>query len=200
MNPTSFKTISKAAEGEIFKDQGSKFIGYAFPVKTAEQAEDQVQTVRDLHPKATHHCYAYRLTADGSIYRANDDGEPSNSAGMPIYNQLLSDDLTNVLIVVVRYYGGTKLGVGGLITAYREGARLAIAEAQIVHKTITKSLKIRFPYEETSTVKRLLNTYQLETIQEEFTADCLFELDVPVAKYEEISSHLGEFKSVTIVD
>ena len=115
----TYKTIEKDAQGDVYKDRGSKFIGFAFPVTSEDEIKNSILYLKETHHKARHWCYAWRLGVEGTIYRVNDDGEPNNSAGNPIYGQLLSHDLTNILIVVVRYFGGTKLGVGGLINAYR---------------------------------------------------------------------------------
>ena len=120
----SFNTIKSPVENILLKEKGSKFIGFAFPVDDEEDLKKSLQKIREEHPKATHHCYAFRLGMKGENYRANDDGEPSGSAGLPIYNQLLAHDITNVLVIVVRYYGGTKLGVSGLVKTYNESAKI----------------------------------------------------------------------------
>lgn len=200
MENTSFKTITEASGEVIFKEQGSKFIGIAIPIKSVEDAETKLEEIREAHPKATHHCYAYRLNPDGDIYRTNDDGEPSNSAGMPIYNQLLSDELTNILVVVIRYYGGTKLGVGGLITAYREAARQAIGSIRTIICEITEPLTIHFPYEQTSAVKKLLSNYDLTTTTEKFAAACEFSLQIPIRIYDEVVLRVKNMKDIVIKD
>ena len=128
----SFNTIKSPVENILLKEKGSKFIGFAFPVDDEEDLKKSLQKIREEHPKATHHCYAFRLGMKGENYRANDDGEPSGSAGLPIYNQLLAHDITNVLVIVVRYYGGTKLGVSGLVKTYKESAKITLEEALIL--------------------------------------------------------------------
>src|SRR5690554_4827240 len=136
----SYLTIFKKIGDVSFKERGSKFIGFAIPVNDEEEAKEEVKELWKLHPDATHICYAYRLGLEGEIYRANDDGEPSGSAGLPIYNQILSKGLTNVLVASVRYYGGTKLGVPGLVKAYKQSARMVLDEAKIVKKHLTVKL------------------------------------------------------------
>ena len=132
----SFDTIKSPVENILLKEKGSKFIGFVFPVANEKEIKAALAKVKDEHPKATHHCYAFRLGINGENYRANDDGEPNNSAGMPIYGQIQSFEVTNVLDVVVRYFGGVKLGVGGLITAYKTTAQMALENAEIIEKTI----------------------------------------------------------------
>ena len=141
-----YKTITKSAQGELFKDKNSKFYGYAFPVTNVEQVKTYLQTLKKEHYSARHFCYAYQFGTEIIQYRANDDGEPNNSAGMPIYGQIQSFEVTNILIVVVRYFGGVKLGVGGLINAYRTGAQLALESAEIIEKTINKTFQLQFEY------------------------------------------------------
>ena len=141
-----YKTITGPSPEGLFKAKGSKFYGYAFPVLDEEQVATFVKTIQDKHHKARHHCYAYRIGLDGDRWRANDDGEPSSSAGKPILGQIDSFELTNVLIVVVRYFGGTKLGVSGLIEAYREGAIATLSQAEIIAKVQTQRLRIQTDY------------------------------------------------------
>ena len=131
-----YKTITKPAEGELFKDKNSKFYGYAFHVTNEEQVKTHLEALKKEHYSARHWCYAYQIGTETISYRANDDGEPNNSAGMPIYGQIQSFEVTNIVIIVVRYFGGVKLGVGGLINAYRTGAKLALESAEIIKKTI----------------------------------------------------------------
>lgn len=136
-----YKTIDTPIENTLFKEKGSKFIGFAFPVTDEAELKKALEKVRGEHLKATHHCYAFRIGIHGENYRANDDGEPSGSAGLPIFNQLLANDITNVLLVVVRYYGGTKLGVSGLVKAYKESAKITLEKALIVTKNWRQKLK-----------------------------------------------------------
>ena len=146
MASDEYKTITKPSPEGLFKAKGSKFHGYAFPVLDEEEVATFVKTVQDQHHKARHHCYAYRIGLDGDRWRANDDGEPSSSAGKPILGQIDSFELTNVLVVVVRYFGGTKLGVSGLIEAYREGAIATLSQAVIIEKVESKRLRIDTDY------------------------------------------------------
>ncbi len=141
-----YKTITSPSPEGLFKAKGSKFYGYAFPVLDEDEVATFVKTVQDQHHKARHHCYAYRIGLDGDRWRANDDGEPSSSAGKPILGQIDSYELTNILIVVVRYFGGTKLGVSGLIEAYREGAIATLSQAEIIEKIQTQRLRIQTDY------------------------------------------------------
>jgi len=168
----TYKTIDKPGKETLYKDKGSKFYGYAFPVKNEEEIEKYLEDLRDEHHKARHHCYAWQLGKNYDRYRANDDGEPSNSAGMPIYGQLQAFGVTDVLVVSVRYFGGTKLGVGGLITAYKESAKLALEAAEIKTKTIDTEFKISFDYPEMSKVMEVINRENLKIINQILEIDC----------------------------
>ena len=172
MSNLSFHTITGESEG-LFKDRGSKFIARCFPVETEEDVKAAMAGLRKEFYDARHHCYAFRLGANKDVYRYSDDGEPANSAGAPIYGQIQSFDLTNVLVVVVRYFGGVKLGVGGLINAYREATKIALEEANITEKFIRDYYQVRFGYDQTSSAMRLLNKYNCEIKDQVFEADCL---------------------------
>lgn len=172
MTSDTYKTIDKPGKETLYKDKGSKFYGYAFPVKNEEEIEKYLEDLRDEHHKARHHCYAWQLGKNYDRYRANDDGEPSNSAGMPIYGQLQAFGVTDVLVVSVRYFGGTKLGVGGLITAYKESAKLALEAAEIKTKTIDTEFKISFDYPEMSKVMEVINRENLKIINQILEIDC----------------------------
>ncbi|MDR0691803.1 MAG: YigZ family protein [Prevotellaceae bacterium] len=173
-----YKTIAAPCSG-VFKDKGSKFLAYAFPVNTVEEVKQQVQRLKKKYFDARHHCYAYRIGVRGEQWRANDDGEPSSTAGKPILGQLLSRELTNVLIVVVRYFGGIQLGVPGLINAYRSAASDALAHAQVVEKTAMVELSLRFPYAAMNEVMKLLKEEQAEILSQQFDADCVITVAVP---------------------
>ena len=173
-----YKTIAAPCSG-VFKDKGSKFLAYAFPVDTVEEVKQQVQRLKEEYFDARHHCYAYRIGVRGEQWRANDDGEPSSTAGKPILGQLLSRELTNVLIVVVRYFGGIQLGVPGLINAYRSAASDALAHAQPVEKTAMVELSLRFPYAAMNEVMKLLKEEQAEILSQQFDADCVITVAVP---------------------
>jgi uncharacterized YigZ family protein len=168
----TYKTIDFPAEGELFKDRSSKFYGYAFPIKHEEDVKPHIETLRKEHSSARHFCYAYQLGTDIIRYRANDDGEPSNSAGLPIYGQIQSYDVTNILIVVVRYFGGTKLGVGGLINANRTGAQMALDASKIVEKTINIGYVISFDYKNMNKVMRIIKEKNLTITNQVLELDC----------------------------
>ena len=156
MTSDQYKTLTKPSKEVLFKDKGSKFFGYAFPVKTEIDIEDALHQLQQKHNKARHFCYAWQLGKSYEHFKANDDGEPSNSAGMPIYGQLQSFEMTNCLIVVVRYFGGTKLGVGGLISAYKTTAKMALEATKIITKTIDSQIEVTCGYDLMNEVMRLL--------------------------------------------
>ena len=171
MNDT-YKTIEKPSEEILFKEKNSKFYGYAFPVTSEEEIKNHLDRLRKQHHGAVHFCYAFQLGTDKIQYRANDDGEPSNSAGMPIYGQIQSFGITNVLVVVVRFFGGVKLGVGGLISAYRTAAQMALEESQIIEKTIDVSFEIAFDYKNMNKVMRVIKEKNLEIVSQEMNESC----------------------------
>ena len=158
----TYKTISSPGDEALFKDKNSKFWGYTFPVTNEEEVKQHLEALKKQHHSARHWCYAWQIGIETKTYRANDDGEPSNSAGQPIYGQILSHDLTNILIVVVRYFGGVKLGVGGLINAYRSGAQQAIASSNIIEKLIEIEFVAIFEYKDMNKVMRILKEHQLK--------------------------------------
>ncbi len=160
----TFTTIAKATEEILFKEKSSKFFGYAFPIQSEEEVKPIIEQLRKLHPHAVHYCYAYQIGAEKISYRANDDGEPSNTAGAPIYGQIQSFSLTNVLLVVVRIFGGIKLGVGGLITAYKTTAQLVLEEAEIIEKTIDIHFLISFDYKNMNKVMRVIKEKKLDIV------------------------------------
>lgn len=159
----SYFTITKSAQG-IYRDKGSKFLAYAYPVQSETEIKEKLQELKKEHPSARHHCYAWRLGVDGAAYRANDDGEPSGTAGKPILNQLQSSQLTNTLIVVVRYFGGTLLGVTGLIQAYKLAAADAIINSDIAEKFVLFEYELHFEAEDTGAVMKLLNEEEAKII------------------------------------
>lgn len=167
----TYKTIEKASEG-LYKDKGSKFIAYAFPVFTEEEAREKIQDIKAQHPKARHHCWALRLTPDRSVFRINDDGEPSGTAGRPILHALLSADLTNILVVVVRYFGGTLLGVPGLIHAYKTASVEAIRAGLVIEKTINDIYQLEFDYLLMNEVMRVVKDENLEVISQDYNNEC----------------------------
>ena len=167
-----YKTITKPSIETLFKDRNSKFYGYAFPVTEEASVKDFLEFLRKKHHTARHFCYAWQLGTESVRFRANDDGEPSNSAGMPIYGQIQSFDVTNILVVSVRYFGGTKLGVGGLINAYRTSARLTLESSSIEEKTIDDSFQLNFQYDLMSKVLRILKENSITITHQKLEMDC----------------------------
>jgi len=167
-----YKTIEKPSIETLFKDRNSKFYGYVFPVKTEDDVKISLELLRKKHHTAGHFCYAWQLGVESIRFRANDDGEPSNSAGMPIYGQIQSFEVTNILVVSVRYFGGTKLGVGGLINAYRSSARLALESSIIKEKTVDIFYKLNFQYDLMSKVMRTLKENSIIIQHQKFEIDC----------------------------
>ncbi len=183
----SYLTISKTSEG-LYKEKGSKFIGLAFPVKSEEAVKDKLEEAKKTYYDARHHCYAYMLKPDASQYRANDDGEPNHSAGDPILGQIKSRELTNTLVIVVRYFGGTKLGVSGLINAYKTAASEALDTNKVVEKLITKTLRLYFPYEEMNEAMKLISDFEMEITNQTFEMECEIEAEILISKTEEFES------------
>ncbi len=184
----TYKTITKASPETLFKDRGSKFYGYAFPVTAEDEVKVHLDDLRKKHYNARHWCYAWQLGKGYEQYRANDDGEPSNSAGMPIYGQLQSFDVTNILVVVVRYFGGTKLGVGGLIQAYKTGAQLAL-EASVIHeKTIDVEFLLKFEYPEMNVVMRIVKDEAINITHQKMELACEFTISIRKKDAEKIFS------------
>jgi uncharacterized YigZ family protein len=167
-----YKTITKPSIETLFKDRNSKFYGYAFPVTEEASVKDFLEFLRKKHHTARHFCYAWQLGTESVRFRANDDGEPSNSAGMPIYGQIQSFDVTNILVVSVRYFGGTKLGVGGLISAYRASARLTLESSAFEEKTIDDSFQLNFQYDLMSKVLRILKENSITIKRQKLELDC----------------------------
>lgn len=182
----TYKTITKASEEVLFKDKNSKFYGYAFPVTSEEEAKEHLEELKKKHHAARHWCYAWQLGKTDHHYRANDDGEPSNSAGMPIYGQIQSFDVTNILIVVVRYFGGVKLGVGGLINAYRTAAQMALEASKIVTRTVNLKFEIAFDYPEMNKVMRVIKENNLNVIEQKLELDCKIYISVRKKEAERI--------------
>ena len=172
-----YKTIKNPSEG-IYRDKGSKFLAFAFPFQKEEQLKEIIAKLKTEHPKANHHCYAYRLTPDRSIFRANDDGEPSGTAGRPILNTLLSKDLTNILIIVVRYFGGTLLGVSGLINAYKQATDEALNKAEVIYKTVQDVYQIKFEYPLMNDVMKIIKDEVLDNFNQEFDLSCKIEIAI----------------------
>ena len=199
----TYKTISKPSTEALFKDKNSKFYGYAFPVTNEVQIKNHIDELKKQHHSARHWCYAYQFGTEEITYRVNDDGEPSNSAGQPIYGQIQSFEITNVLIVVVRYFGGVKLGVGGLINAYRTAAQFALENANIIEKTININFLITFEYKNMNKVMRIIIEKQLKIVNQVLELDCNIEISVRKSNAKvifEIFDQLYEVKIKKIND
>jgi uncharacterized YigZ family protein len=168
----TYKTIEISVENILYKEKNSKFFGFAFPVTSEIEVKTHLENLKAEHFSARHWCYAYQIGTENIKFRANDDGEPSNSAGMPIYGQIQSFDITNVLVVVVRYFGGVKLGVGGLISAYKTTAQLTLDEANIIEKTIDKQFKITFDYKNMNKVMRIIKEKNIQIVHQKMELNC----------------------------
>lgn len=198
-NQFKYRTLASFSEGD-YQEKGSKFIGMAVEVSSEDEVKKTLDLWRAKHSAASHLCYAYKLGLKGEKYRANDDGEPNNSAGAPILGQLNSFDVTNVLVGVVRYYGGTKLGVGGLITAYRSGAKEAILNGKIIEKEVQKQVDLNFTYDDMPFVMNILKKNNLKAKNQQFEIECFLELSIGMNKQEMILGELSALKSVKITD
>ena len=188
-----YKTIDFPSEEVLLKEKNSKFFGYAFPVTSEEDVKENLERLRKEHFSARHWCYAYQIGTEKIQYRANDDGEPNNSAGMPIYGQIQSFEVTNVLVVVVRYFGGVKLGVGGLISAYKTAAQMALENATIIEKTIDKHFIISFGYAHMNKVMRIIKEKNLQIVSQKMEMDC--EIEISIRK-KSVQNLLDTFESL----
>lgn len=173
----TYFTIEESSEG-IFRDKGSKFIAYAYPFKDENKLKEIIATLKSLHPKARHHCWAYRLSPDRAVFRINDDGEPSGTAGRPILNALLSKDVTNIIVVVVRYFGGTLLGVPGLINAYKTATQEALDNAVIIEKTMNDVYQVDFEYLVMNDVMRVIKDENIVVLSQEFDNACTMTVEM----------------------
>ncbi|MEZ4858060.1 MAG: YigZ family protein [Flavobacteriaceae bacterium] len=198
MKKDTYRTITKPSKEVLFKERRSKFFGYAFPVTTEEAIKEHLEIVKKQHPTARHWCYAWQLGKSYEGYRANDDGEPANSAGMPIYGQLQSFELTNILLVVVRYFGGTKLGVGGLIQAYKTTAQWALEASEIIEKTIDEEFLIVFDYPEMNTVMRIIKETQVAIVTQQMGITCEMVISVRKKEAERVSQLFENSYKVSI--
>ena len=172
----TYRTIALPSVPFLLKEKNSKFFGYAFPIENEEEVKVIIEELRKQNNGAGHFCYAYQIGVDKITYRANDDGEPNNSAGMPIYGQIQSFDVTNILIVVIRYYGGTKLGVGGLINAYKTVAQMSLEQAEIIEKTIDVHFIVSFDYQNMNKVMRAIKEKNLEIVTQRLELTCKIEI------------------------
>ena len=196
----AYLTISEAISSE-FKDKGSKFIAFAAPIQTPNDIKQYLAQIKELHPKATHHCYAYRLGLDKlTNYRANDDGEPAGTAGKPILGQIDSKQLTNLIVVVVRYFGGTKLGVPGLIHAYKSSTKLVLEQANIIEKQLFDYYQLQFDYLQTNDVMRLLKREQVNVLAQHYEeTKQLMDISFPRLKNTALLDALSELRGVKVV-
>ncbi|NOW93480.1 YigZ family protein [Mucilaginibacter sp. SG564] len=180
----TYKTIEQPTEG-IFRDRGSKFLAYAYPINSENDIKGIITNLKAEHPKANHHCWAMRLSIDRGVFRVNDDGEPSGTAGRPILNTLLSHDLTNLIVVVVRYFGGTLLGVPGLINAYKVATEEALNQATIIHKTVNDIYTISFDYLQMNDVMRVIKDDNLAILHQQFDNDCRIQVSIRKTQVEQ---------------
>ena len=196
-NPHSYLSLESLSEG-LYKEKGSKFIGYAVPCRTEEEAKQHLNEWKKMHHQARHLCYAYRFGVGNYNTRANDDGEPNNSAGAPILGQIQSFELTNVLIGVIRYFGGTKLGVGGLIHAYRAAAKEAIEAGTIIQRELEETLKITFNYPQLPAIMSLIKTTNAKVLVQDFQLDCNLEICIPLQESEKLKVLLHDIENTEV--
>ena len=193
----TYRTIENSSEG-TFRDRGSKFIAYAYPISSEGEIKSIVASLKSEHPKARHHCWAMRLSIDRSAFKLNDDGEPSGTAGRPILNTLLSRDLTNVLVVVVRYFGGTLLGVPGLINAYKMATEEALNQAVVIEKTVNDVYTISFDYLQMNEVMRVIKDGDLATLSQQFDNNCSIQVSIRKMQVNAILSKLHTLAGVGV--
>ncbi|NQV78400.1 MAG: YigZ family protein [Lutibacter sp.] len=198
-NKDTYKTIEIANGDVIFKEKGSKFIGYIFPVTSEEEVKIHIDELKKKHHTARHWCYAWQLGIEEVKYRANDDGEPNNSAGQPIYGQLLSFDITNVLIVIVRYFGGTKLGVGGLISAYKTTAKLTLDESTIVKRTVDINFQLIFEYKDMNKVMRIIKENNIDVKNQTMNLNCEYLISVRKKNAQKIEQLFIDLRCLKII-
>jgi uncharacterized YigZ family protein len=193
----TYRTIEKPSEG-VFRDRGSKFLAFAYPIKAESELKNIIAQLKAEHPKANHHCFALRLGIDRSVFRVNDDGEPSGTAGRPILNTLLSRDLTNIAVVIVRYFGGTLLGVPGLINAYKTAAEEALNAAVVIQKTVNDIYTIQFDYLQMNDVMRIIKEDNIETISQHFDNDCRVQLSIRKTQVNQSLAKLGKLAGLVV--
>lgn len=193
-----YRTIAAGSTGPVFKDKKSKFYGYAYPVLNKEDIREKLANLRSEHPSARHLCYAWQVGIDNVEQRVNDDGEPHNSAGQPILGQIRAFGLTNILVGVIRYYGGAKLGVGGLINAYRTTARNAIELAQIVNKERQQIFKLQCGYDLTGKVMHLIEKNSWEILSRDMSTDCSLLVGIRLSDLDKFQEYFGNYREVLI--
>ena len=195
----TYLTIEALAEA-IYKEKSSKFLAFAYPVADEEEIRSRLEALRKRYYDATHHCYAWRLGPHGEAFRANDDGEPSSTAGRPILGQLLSHETTDCLIVVVRYFGGTKLGVPGLIAAYKESAAEVLAAARIVQRTVDRRIAVTFSYAAMNDIMRIVKEESPEILEQSYDMDCLMRLRIRKSMMGKLRARLEKVETARILD
>jgi uncharacterized YigZ family protein len=198
MSTDYYYTIERSGSAE-FKDRGSKFIAYAFPIVNVANFKKQLQELKDEHPKAAHHCFAYRIGTDGNTFRSSDDGEPSGTAGKPILGQIDSKQLTDLAVIVVRYFGGTLLGVPGLINAYKTVAALALQTTPIIQKAIEIKYRLQFDYTRMNEVMIIAKRYNCTVLNQKMELFCIMDIGIPKTNHELILLKLKEIIGIEIV-
>ncbi len=193
----SYRTIVTPVEG-LFRDRGSKFLAFGYPIQNEEDVKQYLTALREIHPKANHHCYAYRLGLDRTHFRANDDGEPSGSAGKPILNTLYAHDITNLLMVVVRYFGGTLLGVPGLINAYKVATEEALSQAQIVTKHVRDVYTLTYPYEQMNEVMKVIKAFDLTPQKQQFDNECSLQIEIRKTLLNQVLGKLEKIEALRL--
>ena len=196
-DPEFFYTIDKTVTAE-YKDRGSKFIAYTYPIQSVEDFKKSLEAIKKEHPKATHHCFAYRIGLDNNTYRVSDDGEPSGTAGRPILGQIDSKKLTNILVVVVRYFGGTLLGVPGLIEAYKSAASLALQVTPIIQKPIQVAYRVQFDYTQMNEIMTLVKALNCTALEKDMNLFCHIVIGIPKGRLEEAIYKFKEIRNVEI--
>lgn len=197
MQADYYNTINKGTVAE-YKDRGSKFIAYVFPIATVNEFKDKLAATKKNHPKASHHCFAYRIGTEGNLFRASDDGEPSGTAGKPILGQIDSKSITDVLVIVVRYFGGTLLGVPGLINAYKTAAAMALQLTPIIHKPVMIHYRLQFDYTKMNEVMRIIKHFNCSVTTQETQLFCIMEIDIPRIKMNEVLFKLNEIQGLEL--
>lgn len=194
----TYRTIQAPSEG-LYKDKGSKFLAFAFPVATEEEIKEHLDRIKKQYFDARHHCYAYALGPKGETFRANDDGEPSGTAGRPIHGQILSAGLTNVLVIVVRYFGGILLGTSGLIVAYKEASRDALSQAQIKECTVDNRYRIQFDYLSMNSVMKILKEYSMVPQNQQYDMACSLEVDLRLSLCDRMEKSFADLRNPNII-
>lgn len=194
-----YKTVSKVSGSVLYKDRNSKFYAYAFPITNEKDIKPIIENLRKIHPTANHVCYAWRMGVEKQRYRVNDDGEPNNSAGIPIYGQIKSFELTNILIAVARIFGGTKLGVGGLISAYRAATQLALESSSIIEKSVKVNYDLCFNYPLLSRVMRVIKQNSIKMIKQDMSMDCSIEISVRLIDADKVEKIFKSIHGVSIL-